>query len=500
VRRGARRALRPRRVWGFLIGAALAGLISANVGLAADPEPRGFVRFSRVIAELAERPGFVDALLEKIGRDPAAGGILGREQIEKLRELILGKDWEALDHFPTLSVEEMGRAVRTAGQMRPVTEPSVPRVMSAAGPAVVEESLGLPTGGAPPRADSFLKSFGFGLVVGDALDPVLAPREPDGRRLADLLNRLARNSPTGAPGPRFRVRLGGKTADTPPALVALLREQGHAIEIRDARYFANFGDLTYQGKDVLTPFWVDTGVLVPGQGRKLRVPVAHSQHEVRVDGPLVKAVLSFYFGIDGKTEFRAIATRDQGWTLGRVARMYRGDQALEVVRLAGAIIATYDAIQAAQPGLPFGGYFALGVCNDANALIELAMQGETSLYPLTRDPALFPADTEVGKLARRLPVDGRPGESTDVRRVLATLPVDDLAALPLPDLRRDLEAVSAAYRAGILERGELGSTWFRVAIGGVQLWQYRNAILAGVLIAVLALATWIGSRHRAGSP
>ena len=42
--------------------------------------------------------------------------------------------------------------------------------------------------------------------------------------------------------------------------------------------------------------------------------------------------------------------------------------------------------------LPFGGYFALGVCNDANAMIELAMQGATSLYPLTRDrpEALLP--------------------------------------------------------------------------------------------------------------
>lgn len=167
------------------------------------------------------------------------------------------------------------------------------------------------------------------------------------------------------------------------------------------------------------------------------------------------------------------------------------------MRLAGAIVATYDAIQAANPGLPFGGYFALGVCNDANALIELAMQGETSLYPLTRDPALFPDDTEVGKLARRLPVDGRPGEPTDVRRVLATLPVDDLAALPLPELRGDLEAVSIAYRASTLERGELGSTWFRVAIGGVRLWQYRKAAPAGVVIAVVLTAVaWLWRRQR----
>jgi hypothetical protein len=229
-------------------------------------------------------------------------------------------------------------------------------------------------------------------------------------------------------------------------------------------------------------------VIVPGEGRKLRVPVSHSQHEIHVNGSRVNAILSFFFGIDGKTEFRPIATRDQSWTLGRVARTYRGDQVLEIMRLAGAIIATYDAVQAAHPGLPFGGYFTLGVCNDANAMIELAMQGETSLYPLTRDIALFPPDTEVGKLARRLPVDGRPGEPTDVRRVLATLPVDDLAALPMPALRRDLEAVAAAYRAGTLERGELGSTWFRVAIGGINLWQHRQAVVVAIIGIVVASA------------
>ncbi len=42
-----------------------------------------------------------------------------------------------------------------------------------------------------------------------------------------------------------------------------------------------------------------------------------------------------------------------------------------------------------SPDLPFGGYYALGVCNDVNAMIELHMQGETSLFPLTHDSDLF---------------------------------------------------------------------------------------------------------------
>src|SRR5262245_28186679 len=476
---------------GLIVAVFATALLSTAAARAADPEPR-FVPFSRVVAELSQKPGFIDALLEKLGRNPSAGGVLGPEQIKKLRELILGKDWEALDHFPTLSVEEMGQAVRTAARSLASAPSSAPAKTASSRP-LVEEPLGIPTGLAAPKGEGSLKTLGFGLAMGDELDPVLAPHEPDAQRLADVLNRLARNPSEGSQSSRFRVTLRGKSAETPTALVALLRDQGHTIEIRDARYFANFGDLKYQGVDVLTPFWVDTGVIVPGEGRKLRVPVSHSQHELRVEGPLVNALLSFYFGIDGKTEFRPIATRDQSWTLGRVARTYRGDQVLEVVRLAGQIIVTYDAVQAAHPGLPFGGYFTLGVCNDANAMIELAMQGETSLYPLTRDTALFPADTEVGKLARRLPVDGRSGEPTDIRRVLGTLPVDDLAALPLPALRRDLQAVTAAYRAGALERGELGSAWARVTIGGVNVWQYRRALVGGLAAVLVASAVGLAA-------
>src|SRR4030095_5515249 len=95
------------------MGPALAPiLLTTGAALAADPEPR-FVPFSRVVAELSQKPGFVDALLEKLGRNPSAGGVLAPEQVKQLRELILGKNWEALAQFPTLSVEEMGQAVRT---------------------------------------------------------------------------------------------------------------------------------------------------------------------------------------------------------------------------------------------------------------------------------------------------------------------------------------------------------------------------------------------------
>ena len=128
-----------------------------------------------------------------------------------------------------------------------------------------------------------------------------------------------------------------------------LTKAGHDLEVRDSRYFANFGDLIYHGRDVLTPFWIDTGIPVPGTDRPLLVPVSHSQHEFVVRGPVVNADLSFYFGIDGEAVFRPSVTRDQAWVMGKVAHRYRGAEALEVMRLAGASCAPTARSSSAIP-------------------------------------------------------------------------------------------------------------------------------------------------------
>jgi hypothetical protein len=66
-----------------------AALLLAPVGTRAE-EPPGWVRFSEVMSELSKQPEFVEALLERLGRDPAAGGILGPENIKRFREIVLG--------------------------------------------------------------------------------------------------------------------------------------------------------------------------------------------------------------------------------------------------------------------------------------------------------------------------------------------------------------------------------------------------------------------------
>jgi len=465
--------MRRRRL--LLAATALVACAGASLADAppAPPAP-GYLLASTVMQELSQDPAFVDGLLEKLGHDPRAGGILGPENLRRLRALILGKDWEGLDRFPGITVAGMGRAVSLAALALGKPEPKPPPPPLAAD---VEEPLGLPTGAPALASDTYLRRVRPDLEVGDRVDPVRGAHHADSARLADLLNRLALNPPPDAPGARFRVRVGDARAESPRELLALLVRQGASLEVRDARYFANFGDLIYQGREVLTPFWLDTEIRVPGRDWTLLVPAGHSQHELVLRGPRLKADLAFYFGIDGEAVLRANDTLDQAWTLGYAPHVYRGDAALEVVRLLGEIIRRYAAIHRAHPELPFGGYFALGVCNDVNAMLELHMQGATTLYPLTHDKALFQGDDEVSRLVARLPVDGR-GARVGAARVRGSLPAASIDAIPVARLRDDLERVGGAWRLGELRY---------VRSFGFGSWALVAALLLGATLLVRRL-------------
>ena len=110
------------------------------------------------------------------------------------------------------------------------------------------------------------------------------------------------------------------------------------------------------------------------------------------------------------------------------------------------------------------------------------MQGETTLFPLTHDPRYFAGDGEVERIARALPVDGRGGRP-DPKRILGSLPVAHIAALPLPALRSDLEKVGASW-----ERGELEfvDSW------GILEWL---VVGVGAFLALLVTATVFGIRR-----
>jgi hypothetical protein len=288
-------------------------------------EEQPWFSFSYVMDQLSHNQEFIHALVDRIGRDPRAGGILGPEHSKRFREIVLGKRFEALDTFPTMTVREMGQAVHLAARaMAPAEHAGAAAAVPPppAAPRSLDTVCGQATDGGPVPPTRRLR-----LDLGDRLDETLAPRFADASRLAAVMNRLARNVP-GEP-PLYRVRIGETVVSSGQQLLTVLTSQGHTVEIRDARYFANFGDLIYQGRDVLTPFWLDTEIVIPRDERTLRVPASHSQHELDVRGPLINADLAFFFGIDGLAELRPIVTRDQAWTKGSGAvprpRRARGD-------------------------------------------------------------------------------------------------------------------------------------------------------------------------------
>jgi hypothetical protein len=189
----------------------------------------------------------------------------------------------------------------------------------------------------------------------------------------------------------------------------------------------------------------------------LLVPVSHAEYEWHIRGPQLNADVSFYFGIDGKAEFRTMDQLDQAWVMKRDAHTYSGADAVEVTRLTGAMVRTYARLHQKHPKIPFGGYYAFGVCQDVVAAIEMKMTGRTTLFPNTADAIFFndPRDAEINALIKRLPKD-RDGRPPDVERIFGSLPVGgsdaELRAVSIPGLGADLVAVHDAWSNGTLER------------------------------------------------
>jgi len=444
------------------------------------PMPPNTVLLAGMMRELSATPGFTETLLDHLNNGGKRGPTLMTPALMKrLRELILGKDWQGLDRFPGWTMREINPTVRVVSRVagrNAELESLAARHPGAPASALTPEQMKtyLDLGGySPERAetisldhpstlpgfttDGIVTNLGAGVVRGDGPNPELAPEHAESQRMADLLNRLSLNSADGHA--TATATISGHSATTPEALIEALTTTGHSVEVYDARYFANFGHFHYKGQEVMMPFFVDSQIVIPGtkralgQPRALLVPVSHAEYEWRIRGPKINADVSWYFGIDGKAEFRTMDTLDQAWVLGRHAHTYTGADALEVTRLAGRMTVAYLHLHAANPELPFGGYYALGVCQDSIAAIEKKMTGHATLFPNTADDALFndPRDAEVNELIAAIPKD-RSGDKPEPERIFGSLPTTDLHAITIPGLSADLIAVHDAWQNGSLAR------------------------------------------------
>ncbi len=497
-----------------LVAATLLSLSVFAYAMPIDEMPPNTIKLSAMMQQLSAQPGFTEAFLAQIqgaGKKKAGAALLTPRLVDHMRQIILGKDWQKLDRFPGWTMAEINPTVRVIGHVvgkdgkvdETATAGGAPSGTPATKVVSISESTDayLDVGpyslkddevvdlAKPSRLPGFdtrdyVSSLGAGATRGDGPSPI-APEHSDSQRLADLLNRLSANKLDGAAKLqfatlRFAMLLRGMKFDdhvpphpagwedklimaysAPEDLIRNLQDTGHTITITDSRYFANFGHLHLNSEDVMMPFWINSQIMVPTSvgepPRPLLVPVSHAEYEWHIRGPLLNADVSFYFGIDGKAEFRTMDQLDQAWVMKRDAHTYTGADAVEVTRLSGLLIQAYEHLHAAHPAIPFGGYYAFGVCQDVVAAIELKMTGKTTLFPNTADARFFtdPRDPEVNDLIKRIPKD-RDGKPPEVERIFGSLPVGssdaELATVSIPGLGPDLVAVHDAWTNGTLER------------------------------------------------
>ena len=84
----------------------------------AAPTTPNTVLLSSMMRELSAQPGFTDALLAELDKTSKTGAaLLTPTLLHRMRELILGKDWQGLDRFPGWTMREITPTVRVAGHV-----------------------------------------------------------------------------------------------------------------------------------------------------------------------------------------------------------------------------------------------------------------------------------------------------------------------------------------------------------------------------------------------
>jgi hypothetical protein len=463
------------------------------------PLPPNTVLFSQMMREVSATPGFADAMLAHVNDVEKNGpALMTPRLVRRLKRMILGRDWQGMNRFPGWTMRALNPTANLAERMikrrqngadgtveEPATKSTSESLEEAKKwvdvetyPLDKEVTISLDGPSTLPGFSTadVMTNLGGGVTVRDGADPVRAPMHPESQRLVNVLNRVSLNGMEGSA--IATATIGGKNATTPEALIQALMDTGHTVVVRDGRYFANFGHFRFHGQEVIMPFWLNMQMLVPGTVRPLLVPASHAEYEWEIRGPKINADVSWFFGVDGKAEFRTMDSLNQAWVLGRYAHEYRGADALEVTRLIGRMTVAYAHQHIRRPELPFGGYYPLGVCQDAVAAIEKRMTGQVTLFPITADTSLFddPRDEEVNALMRATPND-REGGLVEPERVFGSLPTTDFHAVTIPGLAADLEATHNAWENGSLVRTP---TW----VGKLTAQLISAAVLITLVVAI----------------
>jgi hypothetical protein len=260
-----------------------------------DTLPPNTITLSQMMRELSSRPGFTEAFLRQIegGEQKRGATLLTPDLINDLRELIVGKDWEGLGRFPGWTMADItptvGALSRIAGdEESPHSKAQLAKYLDV-GPYGFDKAGTIVDFREPSPLPDFAvddvpTQLGYGVTRPDGPGP-LAPEHAESQRLAYVLNRLAANGLDGVP---FANALWNdeRTPSTPEELIEDLITTGSIVTVTISRAFANFGQLHYNGHDVMMPVFLNTQIRVPGTKRSLLVPASHIQYEWHIRGPM----------------------------------------------------------------------------------------------------------------------------------------------------------------------------------------------------------------------
>jgi hypothetical protein len=298
-----------------------------------------------------------------------------------------------------------------------------------------------------PRPKSELKEIAPGLFTGDVASTASDAQVKQNQVMSEVFQRLSRN-PTAAAGEQFEVTLNGKAYTSMEGFLGGLKDAGYDVSVRFDSRIANFAALKAavpgtqppQLVDVPAPLMVKTGI-TDALGKEAVVPAAHSEMMVFIKGgpdargPALDATTRYYQGTSGTGFFPADVHAEPEW-VGRVSSpVLKGAEAMKAVGLAGAFT---DVVEdtAKRLNLYADGYGITGVCNDSVAVVQQAVTGNASQYPLLMNDSVL-----LGELQRRLSDGDRTGDATyrSLKKAIGELPSD---ARPNPSAaRRALQSI-----------------------------------------------------------
>lgn len=283
-----------------------------------------------------------------------------------------------------------------------------------------------------PRPKSELKELAPGLFTGDVASKASDAQVKQNRVMSEIFQRLARN-PTAAADQKFEVTFNGKSYSKMEDFVGALDKAGYDVSVRFDTRVANFAALKTavpgtnppQLVDVPAPLMVKTGIK-DASGKEAVVPAAHSEMMVFIksgpntQGPKLDVTSRYFQGTGGTGFFPGDVHAEPEW-LGRASSpTLGGKDALKAIKLAGAFT---DVVEDAARKLDLyaDGYGITGVCNDSVAVVQQAVTGNATQYPL-----LMNDDVLLGELKKRLSDGDRTGDATyrSLRQAITDLPSD----------------------------------------------------------------------------